>query len=205
MYAQCRGDVDLVKRCGDTVDYMSNEHGLVQWRQFSEMVLGWASVAQGDDSDITRFQQGFDTYVDSGALIYAPVLLTTLASQLLQFDRVDEAHKTVASARQIVDKMGERLIEPELLRVEGEIYWRNADIANARACFERGIEMARKQNARSWELRASMSLAALLNEQGEKQQGLELLQNIYGWFSEGFESSDLKKAQSLLELLSSHR
>jgi predicted ATPase/class 3 adenylate cyclase len=202
MYAQCRGDVDLVKRCGDTVDYMSNEHGLVQWRQFSEMVLGWASVAQGDDSDITRFQQGFDTYVDSGALIYAPVLLTTLASQLLQFDRVDEAHKTVASARQIVDKMGERLIEPELLRVEGEIFWRNVNIENARACFEQGIEMARKQNARSWELRASMSLAALLNEQGEKQHGLELLQNIYGWFSEGFESSDLKKAKSLLELLS---
>ncbi len=82
------------------------------------------------------------------------------------------------------------------------MHLRDSDEAQARACYERAIEISHNQNARSWELRASTSLAALLGEQGEKQHAHDLLNGVYSWFSEGLESRDLKKANSLLDQLS---
>jgi len=202
MYGQCRGDAHMVRRHGESIDQLADDYDMTQWRQFSEIFLGWASVALGDESSIHRFQRGIESYIGAGALMFVPIFSTTFSSLLLQLGRIEEAHRTIRVTRRTMEATGQRLAEAELLRVEGDVFLRNSDEVQARACYKRAIETARIQSARSWELRASMSLAALLGEQGEKQHAYDLLDGVYGWFSEGMESHDLKKARSLLDQLS---
>ena len=93
--------------------------------------------------------------------------------------------------------------EDEVNRIAGEIALRSpADILKAQAYFERALTIARQQRAKSWELRASMSLARLWRDQGKVQQARDLLAPVYGWFTEGFDTRDLKEAKALLEQLS---
>jgi predicted ATPase len=201
MYGQCRGDVHMVRRHGESIDQLADEYDMAQYRQYGEILLGWASVASGDESGIQRFQRGIESYTGAGALVFVPIFTTTFASLLLQLGRIKEAHQSIRLARQTMQNTGERLMEAELHRVEGEVYLRNSEQTKARTCYERAIETARNQNAKSWELRATTSLAALLGERGEKQHAHDLLDGVYGWFSEDLESQDLKKARLLLDQL----
>ena len=201
IYALCRDDVQMVRRHGESIDQLADEYDMTQYRQYSEILLGWAAVALGDESGIQRFQRGIESYTEAGALVYVPIFTTSFASQLLQLDRIEEAHQTIRIARRTMQTSGERFVEAELLRVEGDMYLRNSEQAIARTCYERAIETARYQNAKSWELRATASLAALLEEQGEKQHAHDLLDGVYSWFSEGLESQDLNNARLLLDRL----
>ena len=99
--------------------------------------------------------------------------------------------------------IGERWFEAELRRVQGEwlVTHRRDERQRAEACFNRALTVAREQNARTWELRAAMSLARLWRDQGKVQQARELLAPLYGWFTEGFDTRDLKEAKALLEQL----
>jgi predicted ATPase len=99
----------------------------------------------------------------------------------------------------------ERWFEPEVNRIAGEIALKSRppDIAKAKAYFDRSLTVARQQQAKSWELRASMSLARLWRDQSKPQQARELLAPVYGWFTEGFDTRDLKEAKGLLEELAS--
>ena len=98
----------------------------------------------------------------------------------------------------LVETTKEHGSRPEVYRIAGE-----PDAAKAEAYFERAISVARQQQAKSWELRASMSLARLWRDQGKPQQARELLAPVYGWFTEGFDTRDLKEAKALLEELAS--
>ena len=91
----------------------------------------------------------------------------------------------------------------EMHRLKGELLLRRGDsnAAEAQSCFERAIEIARSQSAKSWELRATMSLARLLDKQGRRDEARTMLADIYGWFTEGFDTADLKDAKALLERL----
>jgi predicted ATPase len=97
----------------------------------------------------------------------------------------------------------DRIYEAEIHRLKGELLLRQDDsnAAEARSCYERAIEIARKQSAKSWELRATTSLARLLNEQGRRDEARPMLAEIYGWFTEGFDTVDLKDAKALLDKL----
>jgi predicted ATPase len=90
-----------------------------------------------------------------------------------------------------------------MLRLKGGLLLKQDDsnAAEARICFQRAIEIARKQSAKSWELRATTSLARLLNEQGRRDEARTMLAEIYGWFTEGFDTADLKDAKALLDEL----
>jgi predicted ATPase len=103
-----------------------------------------------------------------------------------------------------VDTTKERWWEADIYRMAGEIALMSSepDAARAEAYFERALAVARQQQAKSWELRAAMSMARLWRDQGKPQQGRELLAPVYGWFTEGFDTLDLKKAKALLETLS---
>jgi predicted ATPase len=103
----------------------------------------------------------------------------------------------------IIDKTKEKWWEAEIDRVAGEIVQLSPepDAAKAEAYFERALSVARQQQAKSWELRAAMSLARLWRDQGKVQQARELLAPVYGWFTEGFDTRDLKEAKALLEEL----
>jgi predicted ATPase len=100
----------------------------------------------------------------------------------------------------VVDRTGERTWEPELFRLKGELLlMQGADEAEVETCFQQAIDVARRQSSKSLELRAATSLSRLWQKQGKKKEARELLQEIYGWFTEGFGTADLKEAKALLD------
>jgi predicted ATPase len=105
----------------------------------------------------------------------------------------------------MIETTGQKLFEAEVHRIAGEIALMSParDAANAQAHFERALGIARQQQAKSWELRAAMSMARLWRDQGKAQQARELLGPVYGWFTEGFDTVDLKHAKALLDALAS--
>jgi predicted ATPase len=100
-----------------------------------------------------------------------------------------------------VEETQETSFEAEINRLAGEIAWMSLNAAKAEGYFQRALVVARQQQSKSWELRASMSLARLWRDQGKPQQARELLAPVYGWFTEGFDTRDLKEAKALLEEL----
>jgi predicted ATPase len=126
-----------------------------------------------------------------------------LARAHAELGHFDEASRCIGEAISAVQKTRETWYEAEIHRVAGEIALRRAapDATKAEACFERALAVARAQRAKSWELRAAMSLARLKLDQGKSDVGRDLLAPIYGWFTEGFETVDLKAAKSLLKVL----
>jgi predicted ATPase len=117
--------------------------------------------------------------------------------------KFDDAWCCVGETMTLVETTKERWFEAEANRIAGEIALRapGPDDAKAQEYFERALAVARQQQAKSWELRAAMSLARLWRDQGKVQQARELLAPVYGWFTEGFDTRDLKEAKALLEEL----
>ena len=112
----------------------------------------------------------------------------------------------LAEAREFVETTGERVCEPELYRLKGELTLQSQAVGQkytveeeAEACFHKAIEVARHQQAKSWELRAATSLARLWQQQGKQAEARELLAPVYNWFTEGFDTADLKDAKVLLD------
>jgi predicted ATPase len=132
-----------------------------------------------------------------------PSLLCLLAEALICVGRLDDAMSAVTEAGATAGR-GEREREAEIHRLRGELLLRGdqADITEARSCFQRAIEIARQQSAKSWELRATTSLARLLASQGRREKARTMLVEIYNWFTEGFDTADLKDAKALLDELS---
>jgi predicted ATPase len=134
-----------------------------------------------------------------------PVGLSLLAKSYADLDQPDDALRLVDEAKDVIEKTGERWAEADVHRIAGEIALRSPqpDAAKAEAHFERALSVARQQQAKSWELRAAMSMSRLWRDQGKPQQARELLAPIYGWFTEGFDTADLKEAKALLDKLTS--
>ena len=118
-------------------------------------------------------------------------------------DRLDDGLSAVTEALAVADEHEERAYESEIHRVRGELLLRQdpSNAAEAQSCFQRAISVARNQNAKSWELRATTSLARLLAKQGRNDEARMMLAEIYGWFTEGFDTRDLKDAKALLDEL----
>jgi predicted ATPase len=126
-----------------------------------------------------------------------------LAVAHVDLGQLDDAQRCIGEALDTIEKTKERWCEAEAYRLTGRIALKAArpDVGKAQDCFERALAVARKQQAKSWELRASMSLARLWRDQGKVQQARELLAPVYGWFTEGFDTRDLKEAKALLDVL----
>ena len=148
---------------------------------------------------------GITTYRSTGSRVYLPFFLSHLSRAHAQLGQFDDALRCIGEAMTAVETTKERWYEAEINRIRGEIALMSpeADAANAEAYFERALAVARQQRAKSWELRAAMSMARLWRDQGRTQQALELLAPIYGWFTEGFNTRDLKEAKALLNELES--
>ena len=126
-----------------------------------------------------------------------------LARAHAELGQFDEAWRCIGEAMTAAETTKEKWCEAEVHRVAGEIALKSPepDAAKARAYFQRALLVARDQQAKSWELRAATSLARLWRDQGKRQEARELLAPIYGWFTEGFDTLDLKKAKALLDEL----
>jgi predicted ATPase len=129
--------------------------------------------------------------------------LSNLAKAYADVGRYDEASRVIAEAITEMETSKQKLWEAEVHRIAGEIALLSprADFAKTQVHFERALAVSRHQRAKSWELRAAMSMARLWRSQGKVQQARELLAPVYGWFTEGFDTRDLKEAKALLEEL----
>ena len=137
--------------------------------------------------------------------MWVPLYLTFLARAHADVGQFDDAWRCIGEVMTTVQTTKERWWEAEVHRTAGEIALKlpEPDAVRAEAYFERALTVARQQQAKSWELRAAMSLARLWRDQGKVQQARELLAPVYGWFTEGFDTGDLKEAKALLEELRS--
>ena len=129
-----------------------------------------------------------------------PLMPSYLASAYAELGRYHDARRCLGLAMTTMETIEERLYEAEIHRMAGEIALKSPerDQAKAQAYFERALAVARQQQAKSWELRAAMSMARLWRDQGKRDQARDLLAPVYGWFTEGFDTLDLKEAKTLL-------
>jgi len=181
------------------------ERGFTHFLGAATLMRGWAIAAQGrNEEGIEQIQEGLAGVRASGIELGRPPYHTTLADACRQADRIDDGLAAVTEAQAVADQHEERAYEPEIHRVRGELLLRqnHSNAAEAQSCFQRAIEVARDQNAKSWELRATMSLARLFAMQEKRVEARTMLAEIYGWFTEGFDTADLKDAKSLLDELS---
>ena len=141
----------------------------------------------------------------TGAVAYVPWRLSHLARAYADIGQFEDARRSVREALKVVETTKEEMFNAEINRVAGEIALGSPqpDAKRGEGYFQHSLAVARQQQAKSWELRASMSLARLWRDQGKVQQARELLAPVYGWFTEGFDTRDLKEAKALLEELAS--
>jgi predicted ATPase len=188
----------------DELVALADEKGAVYWRAWGMVNQGWLCVMTGKGSDALRaITSGLAALQSTGARAGAPFCLSYLAKAHSDSGHFDDAWRCIGEAIRMIETNGEKWHEAEAHRVAGEIALRfpEPDAAKAEGHFERALTVARAQRAKSWELRAAMSMARLWRDQGKPHQARELLAPVYGWFTEGFDTLDLKEAKALLEEL----
>jgi predicted ATPase len=149
---------------------------------------------------VETISAGLNGYRSTGATAWTTAWLSHLALANAQLRKFDDAWGCISEAISVAETTKERWFEAEINRIAGEIALMapQQDAAKAQEYYERALKVARQQQARSWELRAAMSMARLRRDQGKSQQAWELLAPVYGWFTEGFDTLDLKEAKALL-------
>ncbi len=162
---------------------------------------GLAMLGQVQEG-LALMREGLEGRQSTGVRCYFSGTLGGLAEALAQAGRPDEGLATLDEAFSLVEETEERYCEAELYRVRGELLLIQGVEAGAEASFQRAIEVARRQSAKSWELRSTTNLARLWQKQGKRKEARRVLAEIYGWFTEGFDTPDLKEAKELLEELS---
>jgi predicted ATPase len=203
IYLHC-GDYYSVNAVLAELAQLVDEKGAVYWKTNGLVARGvLGSLTDKDFDAVNLLTTGLKAYQATGATVFLPWYLTHLATAYASLSQYDDARRVISEALEAVDRTNERWCEAEVFRVAGEIAMISPepDVAKAEADFDRALAVARQQQAKSWELRAAMSLARLWRSQGKAQQARELLAPVYGWFTEGFETRDLKEAKTLLEQL----
>jgi len=182
----------------DELTALADEKG----KALGALQRGWLFALTGNASDAVRaITSGMTSLRSIGATLYEPRYLWNLAMAYTELDQLDDARRCIDDAIDKVEKSKEKWCEAEVHRIAGEIALKSLapDTEKAEKYFDRALFVARQQQAKSWELRAAMSMARLWRSQGKSQQARELLAPIYGWFTEGFDTLDLKDAKSLLD------
>jgi predicted ATPase len=183
---------------------LASEQGLAQWWSISLHEWGWALAAQGQHEEgIAQMCQGIAALRATGSKLALPRLLVRLAEAYGHSAQTQEGLCLLAERLAVTDDPGGRRYEAELHRLKGELLLQQAgpDVPQAAACFKQALDVARHQQAKSWELRAALNLARLWQRQGKRDEAQELLAAIYGWFTEGFDTADLQDARALLDTL----
>jgi class 3 adenylate cyclase/tetratricopeptide (TPR) repeat protein len=178
---------------------LSEEHGFTLYRDRARIVLGWAKAHLGTASEgVSLIRQGLAGYAEVGGKMEITRFLMHLAEAQALDGALDDALATIENAV----RAGTQLVwVPDALTCCGELRLKIGQAELAEADFRRAIELAQKMNAKAWELRAATSLARLLREQGKIEEARKILEQIFGWFTEGFDTADLKDAKALLEEL----
>ena len=202
----------LTQEYAEAVITLSHEYGFLGWAAYGTILRGWALAEQGRGKEkLAQIHQGLAAYRTTGSVQVQPYFLALLAATYGEVGQAEKGLGVLAEAMAIMDKTGERFYEAELYRLKGELTLQTSiqslesRVKEAEACFQKAIEIARKQSAKSLELRAVMSLARLWQQQGKKAEAHQLLAEIYTWFTEGFDTKDLQEAKALLDELAEAR
>jgi predicted ATPase len=214
---QFRGEGQAAQERADAAIALCAEQGFPFWLAMGTILQGWVLAEQGQaEKGIAQIRHGLTSYRATGAELFRPHFLALLAEACGKGGRTEEGLTALAEALAMVHQNGERYYEAELYRLKGELSLQSgvrslqSEItspqlpipnprAEAEACFLKAIEIAQRQQAKSLELRAVMSLSRLWQQQGRKDEARQMLAEIYGWFTEGFDTADLKEAKVLLE------
>jgi predicted ATPase len=203
---QYRGEAREAQRHAETTTTLCFENGLPNFFDYSTIMSGWVMVHHGHNQEGTeQIQQGLAALHESGAELRKPYFLCLLADACLGASHYDQGLRALQEALAAADKNEDRNHEPDIHRLEGELLLARdgSSASQAQTCFERAVEIARTRSAKSLELRATVSLARLLAKQGKRAEALAMLAEIYNWFTEGFDTADLKEAKALLDELGS--
>jgi len=196
---QFRRETAAAKERAEATLAVANEHGLTQWQAAATFLRGWTRTMDGpSEGGLAEMHRGLAAYRATGTGMDLPWYLGTLAAACGKTGRVSEGIVMIAEA--LASAEGADFYEAELHRLDGELRLleSKSNTDHAEACFQQALSVARNQRAKSWELRAAMSLGRLWVKQGKRSDALKLINDLYDWFTEGLETPDLQGARALL-------
>jgi predicted ATPase len=197
----CRREVSAVHELAMAAITLATEQGFMQRLAHATVLHGWALARQGQ-GEVGRaaIRQGLTASRATGSMLLQPYGLGLLAETYEAGGHPDEGLAVLAEAQAVMAVTGVQWYAAELSRLQGALLLRQAvpDVPQAEACFQQALAVARRQQAKSWELRAATSLARLWQQQGKHQEAHDLLGPVYHWFTEGFDTADLQEAKALL-------
>jgi predicted ATPase len=182
---------------------LSDEKGALVWNVAGKLNQGWLFALTGKAADaVQMINSGITVWQSIGSKLWMPNYLSYSARAYAEIGQLNDAWRCIDEAMMAVETTKEGLWEADIHRIAGEIARKSeADALKAEKYFERALAVARQQQAKSWELRAAMSMARLWRDQGKRDEARDLLAPVYSWFTEGFDTRDLKEAKMLLDEL----
>jgi predicted ATPase len=197
-----RLNADSAAADAEAASALVSQHDIRTFSGYTTFARGWVSWSRGERiSGMAEMLSGMSLSRDQEYRLALPFYETLVAKAEAEAGEVDAALTRLNRAFAEVEQTGERWHEAEMYRIRGEILLERdaADTALAEDAFRTAIAIARQQQAKSWELRAATSLARIWRDQGKRNEARELLAPVYGWFTEGFDTLDLKEAKALLD------
>jgi predicted ATPase len=204
MVSQLRHDVLAVHEHAEAAVALSTAQGFPQWPAWGMILRGWALAMQGQgEAGLAQVHQGITARRAIGAALNIPYFCTMLAEVSAHLGHPEDGLQALAEAHTLVEQHDERWWEAEIYRLRGVLLLRQPGTpqVEAEAWLQQALDVAGRQEAKSLELRAAMSLARLWQQQGKRAEAHELLAPIYSWFTEGFDTADLQEAKALLDEL----
>jgi predicted ATPase len=177
---------------------LATEQGFAYWRAEGTIYRGWVKVKNGDVAEgMSLLRSGSAAYRATGAEMWMPLFITLLARACEIPGQFEEAVTLLEHASQVVERTGERWFAAELNRLKGQLLLRQGRPEAAEELYRKALSIAQEQEAKLWELRAAVSLARLRRDQGRHTEARDLLAPVYRWFTEGFDTADLREAKAL--------
>ena len=198
---QWRREVPAVHEQAAAVTTLATEQEFAFWVAYGTILHGWAQSMQGQgEQGITKIRQSLAAALDTGAKLWEVYFLGLLAEAYGDGGHPEAGLPLLAEAMAVMDAMELRFYGSELYRLKGVLLLKQAvpDASEAETCFQQALDVAREQQAKSWELRAATCLARLWQSQNKRQEAYNLLAPVYEWFTEGFDTADLQEAKTLL-------
>jgi class 3 adenylate cyclase/predicted ATPase len=196
------GDYTAANTLLDELVSLAGERGAPYWKALGTAARGWVFALTAKASDAVRaITSGITSHRSTGATLYEPFFLSYLAVAYAELNQPDDARRCIDDAIDKVERSNEKWCAAEVYRFAGEIALKSfpTNPERAEAYFERALAVARQLQTKSWELRGAMSVARLWRDQGKRGEARELLAPVYGWFTEGFDTRDLREAKALLD------
>jgi predicted ATPase len=208
IFHQLRREVSAVQEHAEATIRVAQEQGFPQWQANGAIQRGWALAYQGQAQEgIEQITRGFRAHRATVAAIAGSYFLALLAEAYGMQGEPEAGLTVLTEALTRAETIGERWYESELYRLKGELLLQQSsdNDTEAETCFQHAISIAQSQQAKSWELRAAVSLSRLWQSQGKRQEAHDLLAPVYHWFTECFDTADLKDAKALLDALGEQR